>query len=112
MALECQSSDDTSTIELTGALDISSAADLRQLLMARMESSRRLCIDLSQASRVDVTAVQILWAARRHAGQHGIELHFIAPIDEEVQTSLDHAGIAPFWRDENAQGATADGDGK
>ena len=56
-------------IHLEGEIDISSAAELKKLLLLALQSGKELRLDLERATELDVTALQLLWAA--NAKQRG-----------------------------------------
>jgi anti-anti-sigma factor len=58
-------------LELEGDVDISSSAELKDVMMAAIASRKELAIDLHLATDLDLTAVQLLWAARREAKDNG-----------------------------------------
>jgi anti-anti-sigma regulatory factor len=91
------------TIRLTGCVDISAAAELKRVLMEALnsdlgsgpETERGLSIDVNALESVDVTAVQLLWAARRQAQAAGREFRFDGPWTPELESLLHQAGISP-----------------
>ena len=50
-------------MELDGAIDISCAADLKASLLQALETGEEISISLTGTTELDVTAVQLLWAA-------------------------------------------------
>lgn len=55
------------TLGISGTLDIYAADELRSQLIQSLDSSKGLSIDLSGVDGCDVTAIQLLCAARKSA---------------------------------------------
>lgn len=55
------------SLELTGALDIITAEEVRTSLLAHLEHHDRLSLDLSKIESCDTAGVQLLLAAQRSA---------------------------------------------
>lgn len=55
------------TLRLQGEMDINCAADFKTLLIQALASGKDMELDLRQATALDVTALQLLWAAEREA---------------------------------------------
>jgi len=64
-------------ITLTGEMTIYAAADLKQQLVAPIDSTNGLEIDLSQVSEIDTAGMQLLILAKRYAEQTGKSLHLV-----------------------------------
>lgn len=54
-------------IRLEGEVGISSAAELKALLLEALSSAQELELDLEYASAIDVSLLQLAWAAGREA---------------------------------------------
>lgn len=78
-------------IEFDGAIDISCAEDLKATLVQALETSQEICVCLAGTTELDVTAVQLLWAAARDAEQR--RLGFIVNQPPELYRSLADAGL-------------------
>ena len=61
-------------IRLEGELTLTSAAELKQLLLEWLASGKGLQLDLEHASEIDITLLQLLWAAGREAARTGAEV--------------------------------------
>lgn len=85
--------DNRVVLQLTGTLDIFEAENLKagawQALSER--EVQHLWVDLSQAQRLDATAVQVLLALRKSATEKGIEVTIDAGPD--LNSVLQRAGI-------------------
>ncbi len=78
-------------MELDGAIDISSAADLKASLLQALEMGVEISITLTGTTELDVTAVQLLWAAAREAEQR--RLGFMVTQPPELGRLLADAGL-------------------
>ena len=82
-------------VELEGELHISSAAELKEKLAQAIGSGRGISVSLARVSALDITAVQLLWAAARKARMAGIPFTFAPPVPDQVVAGLRDAGIPP-----------------
>jgi anti-anti-sigma factor len=82
-------------IRLQGPVDIASAAGLKQQLQEALQSGDEIRISLQEVSELDVTAVQLLWAARRAARAAGVGFQVLLP-PAEVVGLLAEAGLESF----------------
>ena len=85
-----------SRIHLLGAIDIGCAQELKGLLAKGLNSSSELCVHLAETTDLDVTAVQLLWAARREAKALSVGFAFEGEAPEPVLAALAEAGFEPF----------------
>jgi len=83
-------------IQLEGAIDIGCAAELKELLMEKLKSGSAVYVALDSATGLDITAVQLLWAAAREAQRAGVEFGFKGPMPEAIRCQLDEAGLEEF----------------
>jgi anti-anti-sigma regulatory factor len=88
--------DALSLIRLEGAIDVGCAAELKELLMEKLKSGAAVYVALESATGLDVTAVQLLWAAAREAQQVGVEFGFKGQMPEGVRCALADAGMGEF----------------
>jgi hypothetical protein len=58
-------------IRLEGEVSITSAAELKGLLLEALASAQELELDLEHAGAIDVTLLQLVWAAEREAARAG-----------------------------------------
>ncbi len=80
-------------IELDGELNISSATGLKEKLARALESGEGIRVSLAGVSGLDITAMQLLWAARRQAELAGIPFTFAHPVPDQLAAGLRDAGI-------------------
>ena len=80
-------------IGLDGVVDISSAAELKTLLLQALHSGKEVRASLDGATDLDVTAVELLWAAEREASKTGVRFSFAGPAPVAVSAALSEAGL-------------------
>jgi anti-anti-sigma regulatory factor len=83
-------------IRLEGAIDIGCAADLKAVLLEALASGGAARISVESATGMDVTAVQLLWAAECEARVSGMVLALEGPIPEALRATLEEAGFERF----------------
>jgi anti-anti-sigma factor len=81
---------------LEGEVDVSSAAELKKLLLEALASGRELRVDLERTSELDVTALQLLWAAEREAAGSGMGFSLLGGVPEEISVALSDVGLKNF----------------
>lgn len=84
-------------IRLEGDLDVSGSAELKHTLLQAISNNSQSQIDLSHITELDVTALQLLWAAARQAERLGVSLEFAGASPSLVE-SLHDAGFNDFPR--------------
>ena len=72
MPVTLEQKDALTLIQLEGAIDIGCAAELKELLMEKLKSGAAVYVSLESATGLDITAVQLLWAAAREAQRVGV----------------------------------------
>jgi anti-sigma B factor antagonist len=82
-------------LQLEGEIDIRGAAELKQALLEALTGTEgtALQIDLSQTTVMDITALQLLWAAGREAEQKQIVFSVAEPAPEEIAAIIRGAGF-------------------
>ena len=93
MPVTLEENDASSRIRLEGAIDIDCAAELKALLLQALNSGKELRLEIEAATHLDVTAIQLLWAAKREAARSGAPLALSAPAPEEIAAALREAGF-------------------
>ncbi len=96
MPITFEQSEALCLIRLEGEINISSAAELKKLLLEAPASGRELRVDLERASELDVTALQLLWAAEREARGSGMGFTLAGRVPEEISVALGDAGFEQF----------------
>lgn len=80
-------------IRLEGEVDISQAEDLKRILLEALTAGRATRIAMETVTSVDITAVQLLWAAEREGKASGMQLTLDEKIPEALRTLLREAGF-------------------
>lgn len=96
MPIRTSSNGDTQQITLEGAVDIGAAAELKAALVEALATAKKTSVALREATEVDVTIFQLLWAAQREAERAGVELSLAGPLPEPVRkhwTTLALSGL-------------------
>ena len=93
MPVAIEQSAENSTVLLSGDVGIGAARELRGALIEALTSGRGLRIDLSGVTSLDVTTLQLLWAAERAAAKDGTKLLLNRPIPKGVEQAMNLAGL-------------------
>jgi anti-anti-sigma regulatory factor len=83
----------TTQVTLEGAITIAGASELKETLLRAIEAGKDVSVSLGGVTALDVTAVEVLWAASRAAKASGLRFSLSVPLGEELSTSLREAGI-------------------
>ncbi len=89
-------------VALEGTIDVSSASELKATLLKALGVGKEVCISLDAATYLDVTAVQLLWAAERQARESGAAFQFSKHSSDLVTITLAQAGFPSFQSSVNA----------
>ena len=74
MSVTMQRSETDLLIRLSDAINVTSAEELKSLLLEGLVSGRDVHLDLERAEEIDVTVLQLLWAAGREADRKGTRM--------------------------------------
>lgn len=96
MAVTLEQDGDRTLIHFNDAVDIACAAELKQFLVQALDSRKEIQLDLEQAGSLDVTAVQLLWAAERAAKSFGVEFTLAGPVPDGILARLREEGFDEF----------------
>jgi anti-anti-sigma regulatory factor len=80
-------------IRLEGEIDISQASELKRVLLEALAEKREVQVAMETVTGVDITAVQLLWAAERAAGASGQVFGLEGPVPESLCVTLHEAGF-------------------
>ena len=104
MGVTLEQSEALNLLRLEGAVDIGCAAEFKGLLEQALGSGCAVRVSLEGATDLDVTAVQLLWAAERKAKGAGVGyLDCRALPPEPVLAALSEAGLQQFIFPVNAE---------
>ena len=83
-------------VRMEGEIDIGCAAELKKLLIEALGCGVPVRVVLEDATDLDATAVQLLWAAGREAKGLGAEFGLAGRTPERIAATLAEAGFEPF----------------
>ncbi len=81
-------------ISLEGEVNITSAAQLKGLLLEGLAAAQELELDLERVSEIDVAVLQLVWAAGREAARAG--LGFASRLSQQAATVARDLGFDGF----------------
>jgi anti-anti-sigma factor len=99
VSITLEQTESLSVIHLEGAIDIASAAELKEALLKALEGGGEVRVSLDKlnkqdkAASLDVTAVELLWAAGREAKKAGAAFSLVGQAPGEVLAALADAGL-------------------
>lgn len=93
MPVTLEENDALSRIRLEGAIDIECAAELKALLVRALNSGKETRVSIEGATHLDVTAMQLLWAAEREAARTGARFALSGAAPEGITAAMREAGI-------------------
>jgi hypothetical protein len=91
------------TIRLEGVVDIGCAAELKETLVAALAAGGETHVLLEPGTALDVTAVQLLWAAERAARAAELPWALEGRAPEAVAAMVREAGFERFPLEEGMQ---------
>ena len=83
-------------VRLEGEINIAAAAELKNVLLQALASEKEVRVDLERATELDVTALQLLWAAERGARGSGRGFALAGRLPEEILEAVMDAGLEKF----------------
>jgi anti-anti-sigma regulatory factor len=86
-------SDGVFLIRLEGEVNIACAAELKSLLSKALATGRELRVRLECAAELDVTALQLLYAAERVATIAGIRFTLEGLVPDDISNAIADAGF-------------------
>jgi len=86
----------STAIRLEGIIDISSAAELKTVLMDALNPGKAVHVSFAESADLDITAFQLLWAADREARASGAGLAPAGQVPDRILNTLKDAGIETF----------------
>ena len=88
--------ENTSLVRLEGAIDIASAAEMKSVFLNALTSNKEIRLTLEGATELDITALQLLYAAERDAAKAGILFALEGSVPDEISAAVTNAGLAKF----------------
>ena len=96
MPIDLEQREGASAIHLEGVIDIALASELKTTLVEALKSSKPLRLALNADTDLDVTAIQLLWAAEREAKASNVDFMLEGSVPDSVSRSLKEAGFERF----------------
>jgi anti-anti-sigma regulatory factor len=96
LAITVEHREDSSAICLGGTIDIALAAELKTTLLDALMKSKVVLVALDSNAGLDVTAIQLLWAAEREARASGVSFALQGQVPGPVSAALKEAGFEKF----------------
>lgn len=96
MPIHTEQDSDTYSIRLDGVVDIAAGTELKAALLDGLERGGELRLSLADVTCLDVTAVQLLWAAERESRAAGVHLQLDGGLPEPVAAMLTGVGFESF----------------
>ena len=81
-------------IRLEDAVNVTSAEELKSLLLEGLVSGRDVHLDLERVEEIDVTVMQLLWAAGREADRKGTGM--VIRVSEAAAAAAREVGFERF----------------
>jgi anti-anti-sigma factor len=81
------------TLSLSGSLNVDRATSLQGELSSALGEAKYVLVDLSGVEEIDLSALQILYAARRSAKAANKELHLVGSMSSKVVKRLAACGF-------------------
>jgi anti-anti-sigma factor len=82
-----------SVVRLNGDVGICAARELKAALVEALAFSGVLKIDLAGVTAMDITTLQLLWAAQHAAAKAGTQVILARPMPEAVKQAMELAGM-------------------
>ncbi len=96
MGIALEQSEESSVIRLDGTINITMAGELKKSLLQALTGGKAVLLSLDKVTDLDVTAMQLLWAARLEAKASGVGFTVIDSVPEPVTSALECAGLEEF----------------
>jgi len=96
MPVNLDESEGISLIRIEGDVGIAMAAEMKDLLVKALASGKDLHISMASAAELDVTALQLFYAAGREAAKSGVKLTLDDRVPDEIFSAMTDGGFAKF----------------
>jgi anti-anti-sigma regulatory factor len=86
-------SDERCVVRIEGDSDINGSEELKSLLIEALSKGREFCLDMTQASNLDITAIQLCWAAARDARKQGMAVTVSGSLPDPLRRTVIDGGM-------------------
>jgi anti-anti-sigma regulatory factor len=83
-------------LRLSGDINVAGSAELKQVFVQAFSTGKGVQLDFSAATSLDTAAVQLLWAAARHAEKTNTALTAAPIVPEQLKNGVRDAGFERF----------------
>jgi anti-anti-sigma regulatory factor len=84
------------SIHLEDEINIACARELKNLLLQGLASGKDLSVELERATELDVTAMQLLFAAEREARKLEVGFSIAGRVPDQISIAVVDAGFEKF----------------
>ena len=96
MPATVESRENISLVRLEGAIDIAFASDLKSIFLNALGADKEIRLTLEGATELDITALQMLYAAEQDAAKAGIPFALEGSVPDEISAAMTDAGLVKF----------------
>jgi anti-anti-sigma regulatory factor len=96
LAIILEQREESNLIRLEGVIDIAFAAELKTTLLDAIKPPKSLQVALSADADLDVTAIQLLWAAEHEAKASNVSFVLDGCVPDAVSATLKETGFERF----------------
>jgi len=96
LAIALDTHDAQCTLKLDGEIDINVSSELKRTLLEMIASGKTIQLDLAGVSDLDISAIQLLWAAFHDTAKKGVRLRVNGPVPKNLSRTLRDAGFDDF----------------
>jgi len=96
VAVSLQQGEIFCTIRLDGEINISCAVELKSILQQALSSGTSVQLDLAGTLELDITALQLLWAAERQARESKVAMAVAGPLPAALSSVVSDTGLDHF----------------
>lgn len=96
MPVILEEGDTTSLVRLEGDVDIASAAEIKSILINALASKKAIVLSLENVTELDITALQLLYAAELDSANSGIQFMLQGAFPEIVSAAMTDSGLTKF----------------
>ena len=91
----CQMSEESelSLVELKGEVNVLQAALLKELFLTAIDRKKTIRVDLSKLDELDLSIIQLLYAAKKMAIGNDIAFE-ISPLSDSARTLIGYSGAS------------------
>lgn len=87
-------------VNLSGRVTLPNVAEFQKNLQESIDKKPLVYASLSQTEEIDLSGIQLLYAARRYASERGTDFHLIGSVPESIAERLYRTGfISQIVRD-------------